>query len=170
MLKNLFLPIFIFFISVQTSFANFETGYADLVENLLPSVVSIVTTQAVEKQTNNIPKLPEDHPYNDMFKDFFENQMPQRENMTALGSGFVISNEGYIVTNHHVIEKADKIQVVFSNAENEIEATLVGSDPKTDIAVLKIDPKSLNAEALLWGDSNISRVGDIVLAMVILLV
>tara|TARA_B100000787_G_C16186831_1_gene295171 strand:- start:821 stop:2209 length:1389 start_codon:yes stop_codon:yes gene_type:complete len=165
MLKNLFLPIFIFFISVQTSFANFETGYADLVENLLPSVVSIVTTQAVEKQTNNIPKLPEDHPYNDMFKDFFENQMPQRENMTALGSGFVISNEGYIVTNHHVIEKADKIQVVFSNAENEIEATLVGSDPKTDIAVLKIDPKSLNAEALLWGDSNISRVGDIVLAI-----
>ena len=64
-----------------------------------------------------------------------------------------------------MIEKADKIQVVFSNAENEIEATLVGSDPKTDIAVLKIDPKSLNAEALLWGDSNISRVGDIVLAI-----
>ncbi|MDB9776886.1 Do family serine endopeptidase [Alphaproteobacteria bacterium] len=165
MLKKFFLPISIFFVSIQTCFANFETGYADLVEKLLPSVVSIVTTQAVDRQTNNVPKFPEGHPFNDMFKDFFENQMPQRENMTALGSGFVISKEGYIVTNHHVIERADKIQVVFSNAEKEIEAILVGSDPKTDLAVLKINPKSLNAEALLWGDSSKSRVGDIVLAI-----
>ncbi len=165
MLKKIFLPISIFFVSIQTCFANFETGYADLVEKLLPSVVSIVTTQAVDRQTNNVPKFPEGHPFNDMFKDFFENQMPQRENMTALGSGFVISKEGYIVTNHHVIERADKIQVVFSNAEKEIEAILVGSDPKTDLAVLKINPKSLNAEALLWGDSSKSRVGDIVLAI-----
>ena len=165
MLKKFFLFLSFFFISIQSSFAEFETGYADLVEKLLPSVVSIVTTQVVERQSNNVPQFPEGHPFNEMFNDYFGNQMPQRENMTALGSGFVISSEGYIVTNHHVIDKADQIQVVFSDAENEIEAILVGSDPKTDIAILKIDPKSLNAEALVWGDSNISRVGDIVLAI-----
>lgn len=165
MLKKFYLLLIVLFVSIQNSFAQFETGYADLVEKLLPSVVSIVTTQVVERQTKNVPEFPEGHPFNDMFEDFFGNQMPQRENMTALGSGFVISNEGYIVTNHHVIDKADQIQVVFSNQEKEIEATLVGSDPKTDIAVLKINPKSLNNNALSWGDSNVSRVGDIVLAI-----
>ncbi len=165
MFKKFFLSFVFFFISVQSSLSQFETGYADLVEKLLPSVVSIVTTMDAKKVTKNIPQFPEGHPFNDMFEDFFGNQMPQRENMTALGSGFVISNEGYIVTNHHVIERADQIQVVFSNAEKEIEATLVGSDPKTDIAVLKIDPASLNADSLSWGDSDVSRVGDIVLAI-----
>ncbi|MDB9825375.1 trypsin-like peptidase domain-containing protein, partial [Alphaproteobacteria bacterium] len=165
MLKKFYLLLIVLFVSTQNSFAQFETGYADLVEKLLPSVVSIVTTQVVERQSKNVPEFPEGHPFNDMFEDFFGNQMPQRENMTALGSGFVISNEGYIVTNHHVIDKADQIQVVFSNQEKEIEATLVGSDPKTDIAVLKINPKSLNNNALSWGDSNVSRVGDIVLAI-----
>ena len=165
MIKKIFIFLIISFISIQNSFAQFETGYADLVEKLLPSVVSIVTTQVVQRQSKNVPEFPEGHPFNDMFEDFFGNQMPQRENMTALGSGFVISNEGYIVTNHHVIDKADQIQVVFSNQEKEIEATLVGSDPKTDIAVLKINPKSLNNNALSWGDSNVSRVGDIVLAL-----
>ena len=165
MFKKFFLSFVFFFISVQSSLSQFETGYADLVEKLLPSVVSIVTTMDAKKVTKNIPQFPEGHPFNDMFEDFFGNQMPQRENMNALGSGFVISNEGYIVTNHHVIERADQIQVVFSNAEKEIEATLVGSDPKTDIAVLKIDPASLNADSLSWGDSDVSRVGDIVLAI-----
>ncbi|MDC1315943.1 Do family serine endopeptidase [Alphaproteobacteria bacterium] len=165
MLKKILISLSFFFIFTQTCLAQFETGYADLVEKLLPSVVSIVTTQVVERQSNNVPEFPEGHPFNDMFKDFFGNQMPQRENMTALGSGFVINNKGYIVTNHHVIDRADQIQVVFSNSEGEIEATLVGSDPKTDIAVLKIDPKKLNTESLTWGDSNISRVGDIVLAI-----
>jgi serine protease Do len=160
------LILFVFFLSsFQNVYAEFETGYADLVENLLPSVVSVATKQVVQKQSNNTPEFPEGHPFNEMFEDFFGNQMPQRKNMTGLGSGFIISDEGYIVTNHHVIDKADEIQVIFDNSEKEIEAKLVGSDPQTDIAVLKINPDEINLKSLSWGNSNISRVGDIVLAI-----
>ena len=85
MFKKIFIFLIISFISIQNSFAQFETGYADLVEKLLPSVVSIVTTQVVQRQSKNVPEFPEGHQFNDMFEDFFGNQMPQRENMTALG-------------------------------------------------------------------------------------
>jgi serine protease Do len=100
-----------------------------------------------------------------MFKDFFGNQMPKRENLTGLGSGFIISDEGYVVTNNHVISGADEITVIFNNGLDEVAATLVGTDPKTDIAVLKIDPSNLNIQHVNWGNSEISRVGDIVLAI-----
>ena len=149
----------------SNSYASFERGYADLVDKLLPSVVSIATTQIVERQASPIPELPEGHPFNDMFKDFFGNQMPKRENLTGLGSGFIISDEGYVVTNNHVISGADEITVIFNNGLDEVAATLVGTDPKTDIAVLKIDPSNLNIQHVNWGNSEISRVGDIVLAI-----
>jgi serine protease Do len=100
-----------------------------------------------------------------MFEDFFGNQMPKRENMTGLGSGFIISPEGYVVTNNHVISGADQITVIFNNGIDEVPATLVGTDPKTDIAVLKIDPNKVDIENVTWGDSSNSRVGDIVLAI-----
>lgn len=165
-MKKLVLSI-IFLTAFYTSntFANFERGYADLVDKLLPSVVSIATTQIVERQASPIPELPEGHPFNDMFKDFFGNQMPKRENLTGLGSGFIISDEGYVVTNNHVISGADEITVIFNNGLDEVEAVLVGTDPKTDIAVLKIDPSNLNIQHVNWGNSEISRVGDIVLAI-----
>ena len=165
-MKKIVLSI-IFLTAFYTSntFANFERGYADLVDKLLPSVVSIATTQIVERQASPIPELPEGHPFNDMFKDFFGNQMPKRENLTGLGSGFIISDEGYVVTNNHVISGADEITVIFNNGLDEVAATLVGTDPKTDIAVLKIDPSNLNIQHVNWGNSEISRVGDIVLAI-----
>ena len=165
-MKKLLLSI-VFLTTFYTSntFANFERGYADLVDKLLPSVVSIATTQIVERQASPIPELPEGHPFNDMFKDFFGNQMPKRENLTGLGSGFIISDEGYVVTNNHVISGADEITVIFNNGLDEVEAVLVGTDPKTDIAVLKIDPSNLNIQHVNWGNSEISRVGDIVLAI-----
>ena len=146
-------------------FAEFERGYADLVDKLLPSVVSIATTQIVERNTSSLPELPEDHPFNDMFEDFFGNQMPKRENLTGLGSGFIISDDGYVVTNNHVISGADQITVIFNNGIDDVPAELVGTDPKTDIAVLKIDPSSVNIEHVKWGNSEVSRVGDIVLAI-----
>ncbi|MDB3974332.1 Do family serine endopeptidase [Alphaproteobacteria bacterium] len=159
------LSLFIFFFSLNQASAEFERGYADLVEELLPSVVSIATSQIVERRSSSLPELPEDHPFNDMFKDFFGNQMPKRENMTGLGSGFIISQDGYVVTNNHVISGADQITVIFNNGIDEVPAELVGTDPKTDIAVLKIDPDAVEIQPVSWGDSEISRVGDIVLAI-----
>ena len=157
--------VFSFFFSLNQASAEFERGYADLVEELLPSVVSIATSQIVERKSSSLPELPEGHPFNDMFKDFFGDQMPRRENMTGLGSGFIISEDGYVVTNDHVISRADQITVIFNNGVDEVPAELVGTDPKTDIAVLKIDPDIIEIQPVNWGDSEISRVGDIVLAI-----
>ena len=157
--------IFSLLFFINNSFAQFERGYADLVEELLPSVVSIATSQTVERRTGSIPELPEGHPFNEMFEDFFGNQMPKRENMTGLGSGFIISSEGYVVTNNHVISGADQITVIFNNGIDEVPAESVGTDPKTDIAVLKIDPDKVDIKNINWGDSGSSRVGDIVLAI-----
>ena len=157
--------VFSFLFTLNQASAEFERGYADLVEGLLPSVVSIATSQIVERRSNSLPELPEGHPFNDMFKDFFGDQMPKRENMTGLGSGFIISEDGYVVTNYHVISGADQISVIFNNGVDEVPAELVGTDPKTDIAVLKIDPKVIEIQPVSWGDSEISRVGDIVLAI-----
>ena len=157
--------VFSFFFTLNQASAEFERGYADLVEGLLPSVVSIATSQIVERRSNSLPELPEGHPFNDMFKDFFGDQMPKRENMTGLGSGFIISEDGYVVTNYHVISGADQISVIFNNGVDEVPAELVGTDPKTDIAVLKIDPEVIEIQPVNWGDSEISRVGDIVLAI-----
>ena len=165
MKKVLSFSIFSLLFFINNSFAQFERGYADLVERLLPSVVSIATSQIIERRTGSIPELPEGHPFNDMFEDFFGNQMPKRENMTGLGSGFIISPEGYVVTNNHVISGADQITVIFNNGIDEVPAELVGTDPKTDIAVLKIDPNKVDIENVTWGDSSNSRVGDIVLAI-----
>ena len=165
MKRLIFLSLFNLFFLTNTSFAQFERGYADLVDELLPSVVSIATSQTVERQTSQLPELPEGHPFNDMFDDFFGNQMPKRENLTGLGSGFIINDEGYVVTNNHVISGADQITVIFNNGIDEVPAELVGTDPKTDIAVLKIDPSSISIQSVNWGDSDISRVGDIVLAI-----
>ena len=157
--------VFSFFFSLNQASAEFERGYADLVEELLPSVVSIATSQIVDRRSSSLPELPEGHPFNDMFKDFFGDQMPRRENMTGLGSGFIISEDGYVVTNDHVISRADQITVIFNNGVDEVPAELVGTDPKTDIAVLKIDPDIIEIQPVNWGDSEISRVGDIVLAI-----
>jgi serine protease Do len=165
MKKVLSFSIFSLLFFINNTFAQFERGYADLVEKLLPSVVSIATSQIIERRTGSIPELPEGHPFNDMFEDFFGNQMPKRENMTGLGSGFIISPEGYVVTNNHVISGADQITVIFNNGIDEVPAELVGTDPKTDIAVLKIDPNKVDIENVTWGDSSNSRVGDIVLAI-----
>ncbi len=165
MKRLIFLSLFNLFFLTNTSLAQFERGYADLVDELLPSVVSIATSQTVERQTSQLPELPEGHPFNDMFDDFFGNQMPKRKNLTGLGSGFIINDEGYVVTNNHVISGADQITVIFNNGIDEVSAELVGTDPKTDIAVLKIDPSSINIQSVNWGDSAISRVGDIVLAI-----
>ena len=90
--------------------------------------------------------------------------LPQAPSQQALGSGFVIDKSGHIVTNYHVIEGADRIEVSFSN-QDTLRATLVGSDPSTDIAVLRVETSSRSLTPLVFGDSDVVHVGDPVVAI-----
>jgi len=138
-------------------------SFADLAENSLPAVVNISTTQTITPRER--PELPPGTPFEDFFKDFFdrngEGQRPRQS--SSLGSGFVIDPSGIVVTNNHVIDGADEIVVRFQD-DSELPATVLGRDPKTDLAVLKVEsPKPL--PALKLGDSDEIRVGDWVIAI-----
>jgi serine protease Do len=140
-------------------------SFADLVDGLLPAVVNISTTQHVAVQGPELPEFPPGSPFEEFFKDFLERQHPDspRRNATSLGSGFIIDSSGYVVTNNHVIEDADAIHVILQDGI-EIDAKLVGHDPKTDLAVLKIESDK-PLPTLTWGDSAKARVGDWVVAI-----
>ena len=136
-------------------------SFADLAQQASPAVVNITTTTTVAAPSDGGPIVPEGSPFEDFFNDFGGPQGPQRSN--ALGSGFVISEDGYIVTNNHVIEGADEISVEFYSGDT-LDAELVGTDPKTDIALLKV--KSDTPLAFVsFGNSDLSRVGDWVMAV-----
>ena len=141
-------------------------SFADLVEILSPSVVSIASTTIIENNSQEqIPQFPEGSPFDEFFKDYFDrDQNRSQRPMTGLGSGFIISNDGVIVTNNHVIEGADEITVILSD-ETEYTAELLGRDPKADIAVLKINPKNKILNSVDWGDSDSMRVGDWTIAI-----
>ena len=151
-------------------------SFADLVEQVAPAVVNITTTAVVSQPMNSDgPMFPEGSPFSDLFRDFgFPGMpqgpggpggpgggMPQRSN--ALGSGFVISADGFIVTNNHVIEGADEIEVEFYSG-NRLPAKVIGTDPNTDVALLKVESKD-PVPFVKFGDSDKSRVGDWVLAL-----
>lgn len=151
-------------------------SFADLVERVSPAVVNITTTATVSTPLARGPQLPEGSPFSDLFREFgfpglppgpngrspfSQNAPEQRSN--ALGSGFVVSAEGLIVTNNHVIEGADEIEVEFFSGKT-LPAKVVGKDDKTDIAVLKVEsPEPL--PFVEFGDSDKARVGDWVLAL-----
>ncbi|HEY0275224.1 MAG TPA: Do family serine endopeptidase [Paenirhodobacter sp.] len=143
-------------------------SFADLSERISPAVVMITTTQTVSTPTQDSP-FPEGSPFSDMFPNFPFPNAPQQggpqqpRHSQALGSGFVISEDGYIVTNNHVIENADEIQIEFYGGE-KMDAKLIGTDPKTDIALLKVEAKK-PLPFVPFADSDQSRVGDWVLAM-----
>ena len=128
-----------------------------------PSVVNISSTRVI-KQNDQAPFDFFDDPF---FRRFFGDQVPRpnvpkEHKEQSLGSGVIVSEDGYIVTNNHVIEKAQEIKVLLSN-KRDYKAKLIGADPKTDIAVIKIEAKGL--AALSWGDSTKLRVGEIVFAI-----
>ncbi len=157
-------------------------SFADMAEKLLPAVVNIATTQKVSDASRSDPNLEE------LFKKFFDRQNrgdnggsgngdngDNSDNggsgggdnapheVTSLGSGFIIDPTGYIVTNNHVIDGAEEITVRLQN-NTEYKAKLIGHDPKTDLALLKVDaPAPL--PAVDWGDSDKARIGDWVLAI-----
>ena len=157
--------LFILFIITFSNLSNSHpSSFADLVENLSPAVVSIASTTIVKNNNsqNQMPQFPEGSPFDEFFKDYFENERrnsPSERPMTGLGSGFIISKDGIIVTNNHVIEGADEITVIMAN-QKEFTAELLGRDPKADLAVLKIDPGKTILTAVEWGDSESMKVGD----------
>jgi serine protease Do len=142
--------------------SNFPNGYSSVIDPALPAVVNIESTKVV-KQQNNYPGFF-DQPF---FQQFFGPQMqpqqqPQSEREESLGSGVIVNPDGYIITNNHVIAGAQNIQVFTSNRQ-EYTAKLIGTDPQTDIAVLKID--ATNLPTLTLGDSDNLKVGDVVFAI-----
>ncbi len=145
---------------------NRPVSFADLAERVSPAVVNITTTTTVAARTQDGPRLPEGSPFEDFFRDFFDGPQgrPERPRQNqALGSGFVISPDGFIVTNNHVIERADEIRVEFYSGL-ELRAELVGTDPATDIALLRVDHDQ-PLPHVPWGDSEAARVGDWVIAV-----
>jgi serine protease Do len=137
-------------------------SFADLAEKLMPTVVNISTAQTVEMSPQDIPQFPPGSPFEEFFKEFFEGQMGPRK-MRSLGSGFIIDPKGLIVTNTHVINDADEIEVTLSTGE-KLPAEVVGKDSKTDIALLRVKTSKVLPAARLGTSSNL-RVGDWVLAI-----
>ncbi|MTI03756.1 Do family serine endopeptidase [Roseibium sp. RKSG952] len=144
---------------------------APLAEKISPAVVNITTSTLIEGQTGPQGIVPEGSPFEDFFREFQDRNgedenRPRRSN--ALGSGFVISEDGYIVTNNHVIAEADEILVEFFPGDGqpvkELPAKVIGTDEKTDIALLKVEASS-PLKYVQFGNSDTARVGDWVIAM-----
>ncbi len=143
-------------------------SFADLAEGVSPSVVNITTSAVVAASAEGNPMVPKGSPFEELFKDFMDQNgqgqapaEPRREE--ALGSGFVVSADGYIVTNNHVIEGADEISIEFFSGK-KLDAKVVGTDLKTDIALLKVESDT-PLPFVAFGDSDAMRVGDWVMAM-----
>lgn len=147
--------------------AKMPDSFADLAEQVSPAVVNITTSTSVASgPSNQRPIVPEGSPLEDFFRDFMDRNdrgenAPRRS--SALGSGFVISEDGFIVTNNHVIEKADEIEIEFFSGER-LQAVVIGTDPKTDIALLKVESDA-PLPFVNFGDSDAARVGDWVVAV-----
>ncbi len=150
-------------------------SFADLAEKLLPGVVNISSSQTIQARGDSrgpeMPQFPPGSPFEQFFKDFMErqrpngapnrNQAPRRAQ--SLGSGFVVDASGIVITNNHVIDGADEINVILQD-NTSLKATLIGRDERTDIAVLKVESdKPLTA--VQFGDSDKARVGDWVIAI-----
>ncbi|MBO9398908.1 Do family serine endopeptidase [Shimia sp. R9_2] len=141
-------------------------SFAELAEQISPSVVNITTSTVVAGRTGPQGIVPEGSPFEDFFREFQDRQQGQGDRprrSSALGSGFVISEDGFVVTNNHVIEGADEILVEFYSGE-ELPAKVIGTDRNTDIALLKVDSDE-PLEFVEFGNSDAARIGDWVMAM-----
>jgi serine protease Do len=155
------------FAGLAESRADGPQSVADLADRLSPAVVNISTSQRVAGNSGvEIPELPPNAPFREFFEDFFDQQQPEDDSqrqVSSLGSGFVIDASGIIVTNNHVIEGADEIEVTFTDGTT-LSAELLGTDSKTDIALLRVESEE-PLVAVPLGDSTSLRVGDWVLAI-----
>ena len=150
------------------SFARGPDSVADVAEGLQDAVVNISTTQTLKGSAESTPNGPgpKGSPFEEFFDDFFDDEdkegLPRK--VSSLGSGFVIDPSGLIVTNNHVIEGADEILINFTDGTKLKVTKILGHDPKTDLALLKVEPKK-PLKAITFGDSSKMRVGDWVLAI-----
>ena len=161
MLKKLIFVTTILFFSVSSAYGQLP-DFADLVEEVAPAVVKINTVTKNRKQQtqqNMQGQLPE------IFRELLEQRnrpQPPARQARSMGSGFVISEDGYLLTNHHVIDQADEIQVLFSD-RREYSANVIGSDRRSDLALLKIEAKNL--PTIKFADVDSLRAGEWVLAI-----
>lgn len=150
--------------------------FTALVRQNSPAVVNISTTAPQEEETADngqdvprleMPNIPEDHPLNELFRRFFGDQMPDGPQgmmpQSSLGSGFIVSKDGYVISNYHVVKGAGEILVRLSD-RRELKAEIVGSDPRTDIAVLKVKSEG-ELPVVKLGRSEALQVGEWVLAI-----
>ena len=141
--------------------------FADLADEISPSVVNITTTTVIAGRADQMPRgiVPKGSPFEEFFREFEDRRRGNggASRSSALGSGFVISADGFIVTNNHVIEGADEIEVEFFSGER-LAAKVIGTDKNTDIAVLKVS-SDVPLPFVSFGDSDTARVGDWVVAM-----
>ena len=137
-----------------------ETGraFSEIVGAVSPSVVNISTTKVIKRD----PGPLSDDPFFDLFRPFNEYGTPKKWKERSLGSGVIVSPDGYIITNNHVVEKADEIKVTLVD-KRAFKGHIVGADPKADIAIIRIDANNL--PVLRWGDSERLQVGEFVLAI-----
>ena len=156
-----YITILVFSFNINLFARTAPDSFADLAENLMPSVVNISTTQTIKTQSRSpFPfQFPPGSPFEDMFKEF---QRPSERKATSLGSGFIIKKDGIVVTNNHVIANAEDIIVRVNN--KEYEAKVIGADPYSDIAVLKIQTSNI-FKTVEFGNSDKARVGDWVVAI-----
>ena len=170
-MKKYFLLTSIYLLlNFSTSFAsvNANFSFADIVEKLTPTVVNISTTTKIKTNSTNHPlfnNIPEGSPFEYFFKDLFNEEVlkQQERTVTSLGSGFIISKEGHILTNNHVIQDADEIEITLDD-NSKANAKIIGTDKKTDIAILKIETEKI-LQVAKFGDSDEMQVGDWILAI-----
>jgi serine protease Do len=163
MLKKLFF-ITLFGLFASTLHAKDLPDFTDLVEKQGPAVVNVSTSQTIHSAQAfpGMPNLPEGDPFYEFFRRFAPQQAPRDQETQSLGSGFIISDDGYILTNAHVVESADKITVRLTD-KREFKAKVIGSDKRTDVALLKIEATGL--PKISQGDPNLLKVGEWVLAI-----
>ena len=142
--------------------AGVVTSYADVIEGIGPSVVTILSSKEVEEQ----PRSPmfDDPRFRRFFGLLDDFEFPQPRQQEGLGSGVIITSDGYILTNNHVVGgKGTKVKVTLPGTKKDYDARVVGADPQTDVALIKIEASGLKPATI--GDSSKLRVGDVMLAI-----
>ncbi len=169
---SFYLSALMILLPLQVASAAELPNFTELVKKQSPAVVNISTTikPADDKESRrSIPSMPSmpfpkdgNHEFNDLFRHFFDDEDPAYNDTSSLGSGFILSADGYILTNHHVVANANEIIVKLSD-RRELVAELVGSDLRSDIALLKVDATDL--PTLSTGQSSLLEVGEWVVAI-----